>query len=217
MRCVLLDLDGVVVQGFHGDPARRRRWDETLQADLGIDPDALTERFFKGVFAREVITGKTALVTALSEVLPTLGYRDTPFRLIDYWLTRDGALDHELLETVTQLRAAGTPTFLATNQEHLRAFHLWTSLGLKTHFDDMLHSARLGAAKPMTGFFEAAAALLPPGDGPPLFFDDSATNVEAARRFGWEAVLYDCINDFRGHPWIASRLELAREKRTAIN
>ena len=66
MRCVLLDLDGVVVQGFHSDPARRRRWDETLQADLGIDPDALTERFFKGVFAREVITGKTALVTALS-------------------------------------------------------------------------------------------------------------------------------------------------------
>ena len=209
MRCVLLDLDGVVVQGFHSDPARRRRWDATLQADLGIDPDALTERFFKDIFAREVIPGRTSLVAALAQVLPALGFHQSPFRLIDYWLTRDSLLDHDLLEAVTMLRASGTPTFLATNQEHLRAFHLWTTLGLKGHFDDILYSARLGAAKPAEDFFDAAAALLPAKDELPLFFDDSAQNVNAAQRFGWEAVVYDGIDDFLRHPWIAGQLSLA--------
>ena len=217
MRCVLLDLDGVVVQGFHSDPARRRRWDETLKADLGIDPDALTERFFKGVFTSEVIPGKTPLITALAAVLPGLGFHDSPLRLIDYWLSRDSRLDLDLLEAVTVLRTTGVPTFLLTNQEHLRAFHLWTALGLKNHFDDLLYSARLGAAKPSHRFFEAAAALLPAADEQPLFFDDAAANVDAARDFGWEAVLYDGIDDFREHSWIAARLDLAEGRGTAID
>jgi putative hydrolase of the HAD superfamily len=216
MRCVLLDLDGVVVQGFHSDPARRKHWDESLHADLGIDPLALTERFFKGIFAREVIPGRIPLVTALAAVLPELGFKDSPLRLIDYWLSRDSKLDRELLEAVTLLRTTGTPTFLLTNQEHLRVFHIWTVLSLKNHFDDILYSARLGAAKPATDFFEAAAALLPPFVEQPLFFDDSVANVDAARHLGWEAVLYDGIADFRGHPWIAARLGLAQGSGAAI-
>lgn len=206
MRAVFFDVDGVVLHSlFHADPAKRRRWDVHLLEDMGVDPDDFA-RFFDPSF-KEVITGRTSLVTALGRFLPSVGFEGSPLDFIDYWLSRDTHLNRQLLSLIGRLRAAGSVRlYLATNQEHLRALHLWSAVGLRHSFDDIFYAARLGVAKPDAGFFQSVDAAIGPQSTPPLFFDDSPAVVEAAAAHGWEAVLYADLADCADHPWIAQRL-----------
>ncbi|MCD7059967.1 HAD-IA family hydrolase [Pelagibacterium xiamenense] len=206
-RHVLFDVDGVIVHGYHAREDLRRPWDTHIEADLGISKDDFFRHFIAARLIPEVLTGKIGLVKALEETLPELGYTGSPMTIISYWLTRDTQLNYPLIERIKQLRASGdADLFLATNQEDIRAFYLWNTLGLQHIFSDILHAARLGATKPDPAFFERAAALLPPSNEKPLMFDDAPSVVEAAREFGWEAVLYNHLEDFTGHPWIAERI-----------
>ena len=105
-------------------------------------------------------------------------------------------IDRELLDTVDAWRGKGRPAFLATVQEHRRARYLMETLGLSRHFDAMLYSAELGAAKPDRRFFERAHARLPaasPDDV--IFLDAYMPNVEAANAFGWRARHYAAVAD----------------------
>lgn len=207
MRSVLFDVDGVLVHGYTGQTERRRRWDEHLLADLGIDPAAFRDLFIKQAFEKEVLTGRKALLSALEEVLPQLGFRGSPFVVASYWLDRDSHLNRQLLDVVRRLRRTGRARlYVATNQEHLRAFHLWNRHGFENLFDDMFHAARFGALKPARAFFERAAEILGPQDEPPLFFDDSEAVVRAANAFGWEGILYRGVTDCTAHPWISKIL-----------
>lgn len=206
MRTVLFDIDGVLIHSmFHPDPARHRRWDRHLHEDLGIDPVAF-QTFFGADF-HEVVVGRKLLVEALDAFLPTIGYKGSSLDVIEYWLARDFNANLPLLKLIGQLRRAGDiRLFVATNQEPLRAQHLWTSLKLGHYFDDMFYSARMGAKKPDRTYFERVAQRLGPQSVQPLIFDDSEGVIEASRRFGWEAVLYNDLTDFTTHPWVAERL-----------
>ncbi len=207
MRSVLFDVDGVLVHGYTGQTERRRRWDEHLLADLGIDPAAFRDLFIKQAFEKEVLTGRKALLSALEEVLPQLGFHGSPFVVASYWLDRDSHLNRQLLDVVRRLRRTGRARlYVATNQEHLRAFHLWNRHGFENLFDDMFHAARFGALKPARAFFERAAEILGPQEEPPLFFDDSEAVVRAANAFGWEGILYRGLTDCTAHPWISKIL-----------
>lgn len=207
LRSVLFDVDGVLIHGYTEQLHRRRRWDEHLLADLGIDSAAFTELFIKQVFEKEVLTGRKALISALEETLPRLGFHGSPFVVASYWLHRDSDINMQLLELVRQIRRTGrVRLYVATNQEHTRAFHLWNRHGFENLFDDMFHAARFGELKPGHGFFARASDLLGPQSEPPLFFDDSRAVVDAANAFGWEGVLYEDISDCTEHPWIAELL-----------
>jgi putative hydrolase of the HAD superfamily len=206
-RALFFDVDGVVVHGYHAKPEKRRRWDEHILLDLGIDPDAFTRLFIRDSFEKNVLTGHRSLMSALGEVLPQLGFSGSPMRLVDYWLTRDSNLNFQLLDLIRELRIAGIgPIYLATNQEHLRAFHLWTGLGLKRYFDDIFYAARLGVLKPHPDFFTGILKVIGEQQEPPIFFDDSERVVGGASAFGWEGVLYETVSSCLGHPWIADRL-----------
>jgi putative hydrolase of the HAD superfamily len=202
-RAVFFDVDGVLIHGYHAVLEKRRRWDTHLEQDLGIDPEAFTRVFIQGPFTSHVLLGQMSLIDALSQTLPTIGFQGSPLRVAEYWLNRDSQLNFQLLDLVHQLRRAGIgPIYIATNQEHMRAFHLWNALGLRTHFDDMFYAARLGALKPQIEFFEKIAMVIGPQEAPPLFFDDSKSVVDAATAFGWEGVLYEHLDDCRAHPWV---------------
>lgn len=206
MRSVFFDVDGVLLHSlFHDVPERRRRWDQHLLEDTGVHPDAFTT-FFGPAF-KEVIEGRVSLVSALEAFLPTVGYHLSPLGFIDYWLSRDAHVNLQLLGLVGRLRSSGpVRLYLATNQEHLRAFHLWNAVGLKHHFDDMFYAARIGVAKPDAEFFRRVAGHIGPQREPPLFFDDSRAVVTAANAFGWEGVLFGDLPDCADHPWVAARL-----------
>jgi len=205
LRTVIFDVDGVLVHGYTGQLERLRRWDTHIEADLGINPDRFRDSFIREVFEKEVLTGRKALLTALEETLPALGYRGSPFTVASYWLTRDSQVNFQLLDLVRRLRLTGKVRLcIATNQEHMRAFYLWNKLGFENLFDDLFHSARLGVLKPDLGFYARIEEILGPQDEPPLFFDDSESVVNSAREYGWDAVLYRGLMDCDTHPWIAA-------------
>jgi putative hydrolase of the HAD superfamily len=206
-RAVLFDVDGVLVHGYHSRPEKQRRWDQFLATDLGIDPKVFFEQFIKPIFIPEVLTHRKSLVNALEEALPALGYTGSPMNVIGYWMGRDTQLNHPLLNTIKKLRATGAARiYIATNQEDVRAYHLWSNLGLQHLFDDIFYAARLGAAKTDIAFFEAVARRLGPQTEPPLMFDDYSLVVDAANAFGWEGVLFDDTEDCRTHPWVAGHI-----------
>jgi len=208
-RTVLFDVDGVLIHGYHTRPELQRRWDETLFADLGIHPQAFRERFIFDLFMKKVLVGQMGLVQALDIALPQIGYRGPTQRFIAYWLEHDSEVNTALVDIARRLAASGAKVCIATNQEHLRAQWLWQSLRLGETFDDMFYAARLGVAKPNPRFFAAVESRLGRQAEPPLFFDDSPEVVAAARKAGWEAVLYNHLEDCLDHPWVKACLDVA--------
>jgi putative hydrolase of the HAD superfamily len=206
-RAVFFDVDGVLVHGYHARPELQHHWHETLLADLGVDPDRFRDEFIFDVFIKKVVTGHMSLIAALDRVLPSLGYKGSPMVFVHYWLSHDSKLNQPLLDLVTRLRRhSDLRLYIATNQDHMRALWLWQTLGMSELFDDIFYSARVGIRKPEPGFFDFVAARIGPQAEAPLFFDDTPKVVDGARAAGWEAVLFNTIDDFTAHPWVADRL-----------
>ncbi len=206
-RAVLFDVDGVLVHGYHTNPARVRAWDATLLADTGVDPERFRQEFIFDIFIKRVIIGQMSLIDALERRLPGLGYRGSPMAFAQYWLRKDSVLNEPLLDVVRQLRAHGEiRLYIATNQEHLRAHWLWSHMGLSELFEDIFYAARIGVQKPDPKFFDFIEHRIGPQSEPPLFFDDSPKVVAGARNHGWEAIKFDTVEDCTRHPWIAQRL-----------
>ena len=206
-RALVFDIDGVLIHGFHARPDLTRRWDENLLADMGVDPERFIKEFIFDVFVKKVSVGQMSVIEALERHLPALGYKGSPMVFHHYWLTRDSVLNEKLLAKIRALKArADIRLYIATNQEHLRATWLWSHLGLSELFEDIFYSARVRIRKPERGFFDFVDARIAPQAEPPLFFDDTPKVVDGARAAGWEAVLFNTVDDFTNHPWVAQRL-----------
>ena len=206
-RAVFFDVDGVLVHGYHARPELTRRWNENLMADLGVDPDRFTQEFIFDIFIKKVVVGEMSLVEALDRRLPSLGFKGSPMVFVDYWLTHDSQTNQPLLDLVGKLKLRDDlRLYIATNQDHMRALWLWQSIGLKDLFEDIFYSARIGIRKPEKGFFDFIEHRIGPQSEPPLFFDDTPKVIEGAGAVGWEAVLFNTIDDFTSHPWIAKRI-----------
>ena len=206
-RAVFFDVDGVLVHGYHARPDLTRRWNENLLADLGVDPDRFNTEFIFDIFIKKVVVGEMAIIDALERRLPGLGYKGSPMAFLHYWLTHDSTLNTALIDVVRALKAQpDVRLFIATNQDHSRAQWLWHTLGLGELFDDIFYSARAGIRKPEKGFFDFIEQRIGPQAEPPLFFDDTPKVIDGARAHGWEAVLFETVQDCTAHPWIAARL-----------
>ncbi|MFO1013999.1 MAG: HAD-IA family hydrolase [Caulobacteraceae bacterium] len=180
-KILMVDVDGVVVHRPDG-----RRWDADLQADLGIDPDALQSRFFAPHWW-DISHGRADLIERLAPVLEEIAPRVTAEALMAYWFAKDAHQNQPLLDDLAALRAAGTPMWLATVQDHRRAAYLWDTLGFRDRFEGVLHSALIGHSKPDGAYFNAVAERLAALPGDLLLIDDSARNIEAAIAAGWQA------------------------------
>ncbi len=205
-RAILFDVDGVLIHSmFHPDLSRRRRWDQHMKEDMGVDPEDFVG-FFHNRFG-PIIRDQKSIIPELAQFLPTIGYTGSPLTFLSYWLKNDTHLNLGLVEAIKALdKSSEIEVYLATNQEHMRAFYLWHNVGLSHIFSDIFYAARFGQAKPDAGFFATVDHLLGPRNEPPLFFDDTPKVVEAANARGWEAVLFDVNADFTSHPWVNARL-----------
>jgi putative hydrolase of the HAD superfamily len=184
IKVLMVDVDGVILRRPTG-----KRWDHDLRADLGIDPEALQEYFFKPYWA-EIIVGRAELKTHLSKALARIAPDAAMDRLIEYWFVKDATFDDVLLADLAALRADGVPLHLATDQEHQRAAYLWNELDLRNRFDAMHYAAALGVQKVQAAFFAAVTERVGLAVDEIGFIDDSAANIAAARAAGW-----------RGHVW----------------
>jgi putative hydrolase of the HAD superfamily len=203
LRAIFFDVDGVLVHGYHAHFGNRNRWDQHLEVDFGVHPDLFRDVFIKGPLESEGLTGRTSILNALDQCSGALKIKGAEIALIKYWLERDSMVSSGLLKLLWRLKENHhCKLYIATNQEHVRAFYLWANLGFGELFDDIFYSARLGLMKPSRGFFERISEHIVAETERPLLFDDSTAVVEAANEFGWEAVLYRDIDDCASHPWI---------------
>ena len=200
---IFFDVDGVIIDGWHSRPERRRPWDATIEQDLGVSREAFQRAFFtppqRGAesLMSACVRGEGDLKDILTELLPTLGYRGSVDTFVEYWFVKDSNINQDVLKIVKRLRQCEeVELYLATGQEHHRASYLWNDLGLKDLFDEIFYSARLGVPKNRTGFYTKINAQLGISlSERPLFFDDTDTAVTAARAAGWDAYIFDTVED----------------------
>jgi putative hydrolase of the HAD superfamily len=176
----MVDVDGVLVRSQDGRP-----WHENLQADLGIDPEELSSRFF-AVHFQDVLSGSADLFDRLDLVLPqfcTVSSRT----LVDYWFTHDATIDESLLADLRQVKERGAELHLATIQEHHRARFLWESLDLRSDFRAIHYSADVRARKTEIAFYRTVESRTHLQPDKHCLIDDDEINVVAARAAGWQA------------------------------
>jgi putative hydrolase of the HAD superfamily len=179
----MVDVDGVVVA------QRGQRWDHDMEADLGISGETLQQAFF-GPHFTDIVLGRADLHERLGPVLAQIAPHLTSDQLAAYWFSKDTGFDETLLDDLADVRGRGIELHLATVQEHHRARHLWTELGLAARFDAMHYAAAVGAAKPDAAFFRAVEARTGFAPSEVVLIDDSVRNVKSARACGWTAVLW---------------------------
>lgn len=205
---VFFDVDGVLIDGWHADIARRKPWDETIETDLGVDRDAFQLLFFGTPGNRsaspmfDCVTGRRDLKQALAAILPDVGYKGSVDDFVRYWFEKDSRLDPDVFGIVRELRERGrAQIFAATGQERYRAAYLWDELGFSSHFDRLFYSAEIGVPKKNLRFFEAINRALgtEPGERP-VFFDDQPEIVDLANRAGWDAAIFTSARDIQQHP-----------------
>lgn len=183
MKVLMVDMDGVLV---NGRPADGLPYFTDIERDLGLSLKRLQTEFF-AVHWPQIIIGEKPIEPTLTAVLEKIAPQVETETLLRYWFENDSRLDQDLLADLAALRKSGLPIYLATNQEHRRAAWLMNEHGLADHFDGIFYSAKFGCKKPSPDFFRLATegAGVAPADI--AFIDDSSENIEAARRFGWQA------------------------------
>ena len=155
IRAVLFDADGVLQ--IIGTPWRR------ALAEAG------GEEFATRLLAEEgpTLEGRQRLLPFLEELA---GQRATP--------------DAAARRLVTDLRAAGYLTVLATNQQWERREWMRAHLDYDGLCDIDAYSCTLGAAKPDPRYFTAVLSLADTRPDRALFVDDSAANIAGAASLG---------------------------------
>ena len=117
---------------------------------------------------------------------------DEVLRIHDAWLAEEYPGVFELVDLLNGTKTVTTACLSNTNERH------WTALaGRAGAFPSVLRLRRLfashlvGVSKPDPGIYQHAERELGVAGHQILFFDDLASNVEAARRAGWLAERVD--------------------------
>jgi putative hydrolase of the HAD superfamily len=152
--------------------------------------------------------GKRDLKDVLADILPRAGYRGSVDAYLRYWFEHDAVVDDQVLGVVRRLgRHSEIELHIATIQEHHRAAFLWNEVGFREHFRDIRHSARVGHLKYAREYFAAVDAAVGVAAGErPLFFDDTEEVVAVARAAGWDAHVFDSVQDLLDHPRLRALL-----------
>lgn len=170
IRAVLFDADGVLQ--IIGTPWRR------ALAEAG------GEEFATRLLAEEgpTLEGRRRLLPLLEELAGQLGLKSTGRELLELW--RRATPDAAARRLVTDLRAAGYLTVLATNQQWERREWMRAHLDYDGLCDIDAYSCLLGVAKPDPDYFRAVLTMARVDADEALFVDDSAENIAAASALG---------------------------------
>lgn len=94
------------------------------------------------------------------------------------------AVHPAVVNFLAAMRAAGKRLVLATNAHHKSVTLKMARTGLEPHFDAIVSSHALGAAKETRGFWEKLRAIEPYDPARTLLVDDSLPVLDAARAYG---------------------------------
>lgn len=194
-RLVLFDFDGVF---RHHDP----RHEAEAAAALGLRPGDLAEVAFDPALMEPMVRGQRTRAEWVAAVIDRAAERldgarseqshrgagaDHVAVAIEPWLADWGWVDDAVVEIAHDLRARGIDIAMLTNgtdtvEEELAAH------GLTELIAPLFNTWRIGWAKPDPEIYAHICRELDRDPGDIVFFDDSPTNVNAARRVGLHAV-----------------------------
>jgi putative hydrolase of the HAD superfamily len=185
-KAILFDADGVVIFPW--------RFARHLAREHGITPE-MTRGFFQGVF-EDCLVGKADLKGVLPPFLLEWGWPGSVDGFVATWLETENAVDGRIVAVIRSLRRAGFTCCLATSQERYRAEYMRTRMGFAEVFDRLFFSCELGCQKPDHAYYQIVERELGSEGQGILFWDDSAVNVQSARRWGWNAEVYSGFETF---------------------
>lgn len=178
IQAVLFDADGVI-------QVPTIDWRATLSTYLRPGQD--TEDFVFDLMDAEgpALAGKGDFRTPMAAVLERWEVGTPVDEVLSLWSKFE--VVPEAIDVVQELRAAGLPCHLATNQQSYRRAIMNDQRDYGQWFDRSFYSCDLGLAKPWPAYFTAilAAIDLPPASV--LFIDDNPDNVDGARQAGLHA------------------------------
>ncbi len=180
VRAVLVDADGVLQVNPQG-------WLERLRA---LVPEGSGEKFSDHLFEAEqaALTGHRSFRDVVAEVLGHWGVPERADDLVDHYHHIEVVTD--TAEVVRDLREAGVPVHLATNQHDVRTAYMREELGYGDLLDSTFTSCELGVTKDDPAFFVRIVEHLGLEPGEVLLVDDKERFVDTARRAGLRGVVW---------------------------
>ena len=162
--------------------------------------------FLRHATAAEIHTldGSRDLRPAIEALLAARGREATFEDVIAAWCRIEP--DRRMLSLVDRVRATGTITALATNQQSYRGAWMLEQLGYERHFDHQFHSWQVGLAKPDPAYFTHIVDTLGIEPEEAVFVDDMARNVAGARQAGLRAVRFGMLDTYGELRWELRRL-----------
>ncbi|MFS4504775.1 HAD family hydrolase [Clavibacter sp. Sh2141] len=188
---LLFDIGGVLITRPDDIGALTRALDpagvtgEDAEARVREAFDAHRDDYDLGGSAREFWDAVAADVDA--EIPSEDGLRE----LVAIEQRRWGSPDDEVLAALDRAIAAGYRLAVLSNAPHELADVLEDRSGWGARFEHVMTSARLGMAKPDADVWPVAVARLGVPAERILFVDDKPANVEAARRAGLHAHVWE--------------------------
>lgn len=190
VRCILFDADGVLVDSERFSTIYRERF--------GVSEDEMLPFFGSGF--QTCLVGKADLKKLVRPWFARWKWKGTVDEFVDFWLKACESVDARMAETIQNLRNNGIICCLATNQERYRSEYMRRDMGFEELFDHVFTSAEIGHKKPENEFFRhildylwSEYAIRPDEI---LFFDDMLEYVDAAKKAGIDAQLYDGFEGF---------------------
>ena len=187
IKAICFDADGVVVNP-------QMQFSKYLKMEYGISPE-MTRSFFNGIF-NDCLVGKADLNEVLPTYLKDWGWKGSVDEFIGIWLQTDHVVDVRLIKVIRSLRQNGIVCCLATSQERNRAEYMKTKMGFQDMFDHLFFSCEVGWQKPDCAYYQHIEKMLNLEKESILLWDDSPTNIEAAREHGWNVEIYTEFDEF---------------------
>lgn len=194
MSTIVFDLGGVVCRY---KPELRL---QELAQIYGRTPEDIHRVLYKSGFIGETELGYWSAEQISSEIAARLGRRADRAELERAWLA-SFQVDEEVLKLVGRTAVRHRTAVLTNNDLLLREALLRIHPELSEHFDDIVFSAEIHAAKPAAESYRRAVSVMMAEPSKVLFVDDSAPNVAGALHAGISAVL------FRNARQLATELE----------
>jgi putative hydrolase of the HAD superfamily len=191
IRAVMFDIGGILeVIPEGGDPATRYPiFEATWNARLGLPPGQVTACI--EALGEDGVYGRCTYEDWCARLRQAMGISasDLDAFMVEFWDIYMGQPNEELIAYARALRpryrtAILTNSFVgAREQEEAR-------YGLTSLVDVAIYSHEEGLSKPDPRIFALAAErlALPPSDV--VFLDDVKDNIDAARAFGFQSVLF---------------------------
>jgi putative hydrolase of the HAD superfamily len=182
-RAIVFDFGGVLMKT--SDYAYRHQWDDRL----GL-PRGSVERVVHGSESwRLAQLGQVTLADYWQDVARQLDLSPDALAALQHDYFAGDMLDEALIAYIQQLRAAGHPVALLSNDSPALREKL-QYLGIASLFDPLVISGDIGYMKPAPQAYQAVLDALQLPAHQAVFIDDMPANIAGAQAVGMHAIHY---------------------------